>query len=42
MLCSAGWRADAHIAGHFEELRELCALAGDKASLALGMTGMVM
>ena len=26
----------------FEELRELCALAGDKASLALGMTGMVM
>ena len=26
----------------FEELRELCAHAGDKASLALGMTGMVM
>ena len=26
----------------FEELRELCALVGDKASLALGMTGMVM
>jgi hypothetical protein len=42
MLCGAGWRVDAHIAGHFEELRELCALAGDKASLALGMTGMVM
>jgi class 3 adenylate cyclase len=42
MLCSAGWRVDAHIGGHFEELRELCALAGDKASLALGMTGMVM
>jgi hypothetical protein len=42
LLCGAGWRVDAHIAGHFEELRELCALAGDKASLALGMTGMVM
>ena len=42
MLCGAGWRVDAHIAGHFEELRELCALAGDKASLAIGMAGMVM
>jgi len=42
MLCGTGWRVDAHIAGHFEELRELCALAGDKPSLALGMTGMVM
>ena len=42
MLCGAGWRVDAHIAGHFQELRELCAIAGDKASLALGMTGMVM
>ena len=42
MLCGAGWRVDAHIAGHFQELRELCALVGDKASLALGMTGMVM
>jgi adenylate cyclase len=42
MLCGAGWRVDAHIGGHFQELRELCALAGDKASLALGMTGMVM
>ena len=26
----------------FEELRELCALAGDKASLAIGMAGLVM
>jgi hypothetical protein len=42
MLCGAGWRVDAHIGDHFEELRELCALAGDKASLALGMTGIVM
>ena len=30
------------IAGHFEELRELCALAGDKASLAVGMAGLVL
>ena len=42
MLCGAVWRVDAHIAGHFEELRELCALAGDKASLAIGMAGMVL
>jgi class 3 adenylate cyclase len=42
MVCGAGWRVDAHIAGHFQELRALCALAGDNASLALGMTGMVM
>jgi class 3 adenylate cyclase len=42
MLCGAGWRVDAHIAGQIDELRELCALAGDKASLALGMTGMAM
>ena len=42
MLCGAGWRVDAHIASHFEGLRDLCALIGDKASLALGMTGMVM
>ena len=25
----------------FEELRELCAAAGDKASLAIGMAGLV-
>ena len=42
MLCGAGWRVDAHIASHFEELRELCTRTGDKASLAIGMTGMVM
>ena len=42
LLCGTGWRFDAHIAGHFQELRDLCAHASDKASLALGMTGMVM
>ena len=42
MLCGAVWRVDAHSASHFEELRELCAVAGDKASLAIGMAGMVL
>ncbi len=42
MLCGAVWRVDAHIAGHFEQLRELCAVAGDKASLAIGIAGMIM
>ncbi len=42
MLCGAVWRVHAHIADHFEELRELCADAGDKASLAVGMAGMVL
>ena len=42
LLCGTGWRFDAHIADRFQELRELCAHASDKASLALGMTGMVM
>ena len=41
MLCGTGWRVDANIAGHFDELRELCALAGDKVSLAIGMAGLV-
>ena len=32
-----------HVAGaRFEELRELCAAAGDKASLAIAMAGLVM
>jgi hypothetical protein len=32
-----------NVAGdHFEELRELCAAAGDKASLAIAMAGLVM
>lgn len=42
LLWGNGWRVDANISGHFKELRELCALAGDKASLALGMGGMVL
>jgi hypothetical protein len=43
MLCGIAWRVHEHAAGaHFEELRELCAVAGDKASLAIAMAGLVM
>ena len=41
MLCGTGWRVNVNIASHFDELRELCALAGDKVSLAIGMAGLV-
>ncbi len=43
MLCGIAFRVHEHVAGdRFDELRELCAAAGDKASLAIGMTGLVM
>jgi class 3 adenylate cyclase len=43
MLCGIAWRVHVDVAGtRFEELRELCAAAGDKASLAIGMAGLVM
>ncbi len=43
MLCGIAWRVHEHAAGtRFEELRELCAVAGDKASLAIAMVGLVM
>ena len=39
-LCATDWRVHADDSGaRFEELRELCALAGDKTSLAMGMMG---
>ncbi|BBZ41614.1 hypothetical protein MCNS_46770 [Mycobacterium conspicuum] len=42
-LCGIAWRARVNVAGdRFDQLRELCALAGDKASLAIGMGGLVM
>jgi class 3 adenylate cyclase len=42
MLCGTSWRAHTHVAGaRFDELRELCAAAGDKASLAIAMAGLV-
>ncbi len=43
MLCGFAWRVHMEIAGaRFDELRELCAAAGDKASLAVAMAGLVM
>ena len=43
MLCGTAFRVHAQVAGdRFEELRELCAAAGDKASLAIAMAGLVM
>ena len=42
MLCGTAWRVHEHVAGaRFDELRELCTAAGDKASLAIGMAGLV-
>ena len=43
MLCGIAWRVNEHATGaRFEELRELCAAAGDKPSLAIAMAGRVM
>jgi hypothetical protein len=43
MLCATAWRVHDHAArDRFDELRDLCAAAGDKASLAIGMAGLVM
>ncbi|QUR69295.1 ATP-binding protein [Mycobacterium spongiae] len=43
MLCGIAFRIRMNVAGaRFEELRELCAAAGDKASLAVGMAGLVI
>jgi len=43
MLCAIAWRVHMDVAGdRFEELRQLCTAAGDKASLAIGMAGVVM
>jgi hypothetical protein len=43
MLCGIAWRVHEQAAGaRFDELRELCAAAGDKASLAIAMAGLVM
>jgi hypothetical protein len=43
LLCGSAWRVHADSSSpRFEELRELSALAGDKASLAMGMAGQVM
>ena len=40
LLCATDWRVHADQFGiRFEELRELCTLAGDKVSLTIGMIG---
>jgi class 3 adenylate cyclase len=42
MLCGIAWRVhDRAARDRFDELRELCTAAGDKASLAIGMAGLV-
>jgi hypothetical protein len=43
MLCGTAWRVHVNVAGdRFDELRELCGAAGDKASLAIAMAGLVI
>ena len=43
MLCGTAWRVHISVAGAgFDELRDLCTAAGDKASLAIGMATLVM
>jgi class 3 adenylate cyclase len=42
MLCGIAWRVHEHVADGFDELRELCTAAGDKASLAIAMAGLTM
>ena len=42
MLCGIAFRVHINVTGdRFEELRELCTDTGDKASLAIGMAGLV-
>jgi class 3 adenylate cyclase len=43
MLCGTAWRVQANvIVARFDELRELCTAAGDKASLVIAMAGLVL
>jgi class 3 adenylate cyclase len=44
MLCGTVYRVHGNddADAHFDELRQLCTAAGDKASLAIGMAGLVM
>jgi class 3 adenylate cyclase len=43
MLCGIAFRVHVNVAGdRFEELGELCTAAGDKASLAIAMAGLVI
>jgi class 3 adenylate cyclase len=43
MLCGTAYRVQVNVAGdRFDELRQLCTAAGDKASLAIAMAGQVI
>jgi class 3 adenylate cyclase len=43
MLCGIAFRVHENVAGErFDELRQLCTAAGDKASLAIGMAGLAI
>jgi hypothetical protein len=43
MLCATAYRVHENVAGdRFDELQQLCAAADDKASLAIGMAGLVI
>ncbi|MGV9800443.1 adenylate/guanylate cyclase domain-containing protein [Mycobacterium sp. NPDC003449] len=43
LLCANAWRRfHPDISARFDELRQLCEAAGDKLSLAIGMTGLTM
>ena len=43
MLCGTAWRVHEHVVGvRFDEHRELCTAAGDKASVAIAMAGLVV
>jgi class 3 adenylate cyclase len=43
MLCGSAWRVHVNVTGGpFNELRQLCTAAGDKASLAIAMVGLVL
>jgi class 3 adenylate cyclase len=43
MLCAIAWRVHMNVAGdRFEELRQLCDVAGDNVSLAIAMAGLAI
>jgi len=42
LLCGTAWRAGSDVDAGFDELRDLCAVADDKRSLAIGMAGELM
>jgi class 3 adenylate cyclase len=43
MLCGIAWRVHvSNVGERFDELRKLCSAAGDKASLAIAMAGLVV